>query len=158
MTKQIQLTQGQVALVDDEDFEWLNQWKWFAVWEPNLETFYAARQIRISPTKQTHVKMSRFIMNTPPWLVVDHVNHNTLDNQKRNLRNVTTSQNGMNRRPNKNNTTGFRGVTKTRYNRFKAEVKLNGKKLYFGTYDTAEEAAKAYEKASDELYGEFKYK
>ena len=80
--KEIILTQGQVALVDDEDFEYLNQWKWCAI--KSRKTYYTTRTIYI-PCKMT-VIMHRIIMNTPLDMTVDHIDHNGLNNQKYNLR------------------------------------------------------------------------
>lgn len=95
--KEIQLTQGQVALVDDEDYEYLNQWKWQARLDTKSGSYYAIRTEGTKPFHKT-VYLAREIMNTPKNLECDHVNHNTLDNRKNNLRNVTHSQNSKNRR------------------------------------------------------------
>jgi len=91
--KEIPLSQGLVALVDDEDFERVNQFKWCASKESRGTKFYAIRWQRING-KQTKIRMHRFILGLPPGkeckhyqsgLVVDHVNGNSLDNRKRNL-------------------------------------------------------------------------
>lgn len=97
--KTIELTLGQVALVDDEDFEYLNSMKWRASWHNNTKSFYAARADR-STGKYKTVYMHRLIMQTPSGLECDHVFHNTLDNRKSQLRNVTRSENQRNKKMN----------------------------------------------------------
>jgi len=95
--KEIELTQGQVAIVDDEDFEYLSQWKWRASWHENNKSFYAARADR-STGKYKTIYMHRLIMQTESGLECDHIFHNTLDNRKSVLRNVTRSENQRNNR------------------------------------------------------------
>jgi len=107
MTKYIELTQGQVAIVDDDDFERLSMYKWCARWEQNTKSYYAATN-----TKGVFIYMARFIMDTPKGLICDHINHDTLDNRKENLRNVTTSVNQQNRRNKSKNSTNVEGVHK----------------------------------------------
>lgn len=99
--KEIKLTQGKVALVDDEDFEYLNQWKWCAV--KNRYTFYAVRSVyfpkqkRHKYTPKKTVWMHREILKTPPDLQVDHKDHDGLNNQRYNIWSCTQSQNGRNK-------------------------------------------------------------
>jgi hypothetical protein len=95
--KEIQLTQGQVALVDDEDYEYLSQWKWYARWNKSTQSYYAVRTVGTKPNQVT-VRMHRFIMNTLIGMDCDHKDHDTLNNQKHNLRNATKSQNSVNRK------------------------------------------------------------
>ena len=88
----ISLTQGKVVIVDDEDFEWLNQWKWL------YNGGYAIRSV--GPYKnRKHIRMHRLIMDTPDHLEVDHINWDKLDNRRSNLRNVTRSENQRNLSP-----------------------------------------------------------
>jgi hypothetical protein len=93
--KQILLTQGQFALVDDEDFEQINKFKWYAQETTNRIGFYAAHTIRISKTSFKKIRMHRIIMNARPDQEIDHINHDTLDNQKNNLRFVSHSPIGI---------------------------------------------------------------
>ena len=155
MTKEIQLTQGKVALVDDEDFEYLSQWKWCAVWCEGTKSFRAYTNIKVDGKYRTFV-MHRLVMKTPDNMLCDHINHNTLDNRKSELRNVTHSQNCMNHRPYKRNSTGVTGVTFMK-GRYAARIRKD-KKLYFlGYFDTKEKASQVYQKKAEELFGEYKY-
>lgn len=95
--KEIKLTQGKVVLVDDEDYEYLNQFKWYAL--KNHRTYYAQRVIQNNYIKRT-LKMHRVIMDTPCGLEVDHIDGDGLNNQKCNLRNCTFAENRKNRKPN----------------------------------------------------------
>jgi len=143
MTKEIQLTKGQVALVDDEDYEKLSTTKWRAV-----SYGYA-----ISIDGEKGLLMHRVIMNAKKGEIVDHKNHNTSDNRKENLRIVTHAQNMMNRKRNSNCTLP-KGVEKV-LNRYRACISKDGKKIHLGTYSSISEAAKVYNKKAVELFGEF---
>src|SRR5690348_17197510 len=94
--KEIPLTQGKVALVDDEDFDFLNQWKWHAVkWKNG---FYARRNLKIDGVMK-NIMMHRVIMEMEkyPDLLIDHENGDTLDNQRKNLRKTDYKGNSANR-------------------------------------------------------------
>ncbi len=93
--KLIPLTQGKFAQVDDEDYDYLNQWKWYTT--KNHKTFYAARHIRING-KQKLIYMHRVIMNIIKGYKTDHIDHNGLNNQKYNLRICTCQENNRNRK------------------------------------------------------------
>lgn len=151
--KEIELTQGKVALVDDKDYEYLSQWKWRAMKKQN--TWYAVRTT-YNPTRV--ILMHREIMNAPNDKQVDHINRNGCDNRRKNLRLCTNQQNGANRGAQKNNTSGYKGVywhkTKSKWN---AKIKVSGKKIHLGYYQSVKDAAKAYDKAADEFFGEFAY-
>lgn len=155
MTKEIELTQGQFAIVDDEDFGWLSQWKWRAHWDKNAKTYYACRNHTVDG-KYIHLSMARLIMDTPNGLLTDHINHNTLDNRKENLRNVTISQNSINRKPSNRNKIGFRGVSRNG-DKYRARITLNKTCIDLGNYNNPEEASVAYENASQKLHGKFRY-
>ena len=101
--KEIKLTQGKVALVDDRDYEALNCFKWY-VTNPIKTRSYAVRSQQISPNVREKLRMHRVILQTPHGLLTDHINGNGLDNRRENLRIVTSSQNSMNRRLSKGNT------------------------------------------------------
>jgi len=143
--KEIQLTQGKVALVDDEDFEYLSQWKWYAY--KSNSTFYVEREY-IGKA----IKMHRLLMNTPNGMLVDHIDHNGLNNQKSNLRNCTHGQNMQNRRP--YGKSKYKGVIFSQ-NRFRAQITLGKRNLYLGRYKSEIEAAKAYDEVAKKHYGEF---
>lgn len=149
--KEIKLTQGLVALVDDEDFEYLNQWKWHAHREVN--NIYAFR----TPKYNEVIRMHRVVLNvTDKNIEVDHRDRNGLNNQKYNLRKATHAQNGANRRPSKNSTSKYLGVYWSRErNRWCASISKNYKTYLIGRFITEEEAALAYNKKAIELHGEF---
>jgi len=152
--KEIQLTKGYVALVDDEDFEALSKHKWRAV----VENSGYVRAIRNSPRengKQKTIYMHRFVLNTPADMHVDHIDGNPLNNCKSNLRLCTNAENQRNKGKQKKNTTGFCGVVRRHSKGFQAQLKLNRKTLSFGTYPTPEEAARAYDAAALKYHGEF---
>ena len=152
----IPLTQGQFALVDDEDFKRFNNFKWCAKWEKNTKSYHARRGVQMENKKVKTLALHREILGvTDPRLKVDHKNHDTLDNRRDNLRVCTTSQNAMNRKGARSNSfTRLRGVTKNR-RRFMARISLNGKDLYLGTFSTATEASAADAAANRRYFGEF---
>jgi hypothetical protein len=151
--KEIKLTQGKVALVDDDDFEYLNQWKWCAC--KFTHTWYALRVKKINGISNK-IYMHGLIMNKNIKVKVDHFNHDGLDNQKKNLRICTHKQNCYNSRPKK----GFKykGVSFLKdTNKWASYIKFNYKKISLGRYHTEIEAAKAYNEKAKELFGEFAY-
>lgn len=149
MSKLIQLTQGKVAIVDDEDFENLNKFRWYFCKR------YAVRDVRVDGKKET-IYMHRLVTNAPDHLEVDHINSDGIDNRKENLRLCTHAENSRNRGIAKNNTSKYKGVWfSKRYNRFFAETRLNGKKVYVGSFKTAEEASEAYKTKVLEIHGDF---
>ena len=149
--KLIQLTQGQFAMVDDEDFEELNQFKWYA--NSSNKYFRAIRNIRING-KYTTVKLHRVIMSAQKGDIIDHIDGDTLNNQRSNLRFCTNSQNQHNSKIRSNNKSGFKGVHLSRKG-FRAEIRLNGKVIYLGRRSTAEEAHELYKEASEKYHGDF---
>jgi hypothetical protein len=110
--RKIVLTQGQVAIVDASDFDWLNQWKWCAHWAPNTKSYYATRTAYKGRRNKRTVWMHRVILgldsNSP--CKGDHANRNTLDNRKENLRIADTFQNAQNATIRSDNTSGQKGV------------------------------------------------
>ena len=152
--KQIELTQGKVALVDDEDFERLNQFKWFAARYRHY--WYAKRSIRVKG-KVVAIHMHREIMNAPEGMSVDHRNGDGLFNCKENLRLCTHQQNMHNRQhPSKNNQLGVKGVYwNKREKKFKTQIRINRKLLHLGYFNVLGDADSAYRIAEEKYFGEF---
>ena len=152
--KEIKLNKGKVSLVDDADYDYLNQFKWKA---NNFNgKFYAVRTFMISKGNQSIVLMHRDIMKPNKGFVIDHVDGDTLNNLKDNLRICTHGENLRNQKINKNNKSGFKGVyfCKQR-NKFRAEIKKDRQKYFLGLFIDPKDAASAYNKAAIKFHGEF---
>jgi HNH endonuclease len=144
----IPLSQGQSALVDDEDFEWLSKYKW-GFYGPKNYAQNGARN-----RKPQTILMHRLILDAPKGLVVDHIDGNGLNNQRSNLRLATRRQNAHNRPKQANNQSGFKGISK-HHRRWKATIRANGKCIYLGLFKTAELAGAVYDQAALKFHGEF---
>jgi hypothetical protein len=156
MAKEIQLTQGKVALVDDEDYDYLMQWKW-CVCNKRFK-FYAVRNIPIFNNKQTIISMHRLIMKPDKDMLIDHLDGNTFNNQKKNLRICTHSENMRNSKIPINNTSGYKGVSlikNTITEKWMATIRFNNKKNYLGSFNDPVDAARAYNAAALKYHGEF---
>jgi hypothetical protein len=123
---------------------------------------YAMRDVTIQG-KTLWVRLHRLVLGLEdiecrvrtPGTLVDHINHDTLDNRRSNLRPCSHSENMRNRRVNKTNRCGYKGVTITRHGNYLARISDGDRRLCLGTYKTAEEAARVYNEAAIRLYGEF---
>lgn len=153
--KEIQLTQGKVTLVDDQDFDFLNQWKWFAHRDRN--TFYAERAVCPNGRKyQKTLLMHRVILGVPANLQTDHVDGNGLNNSRANLRICTNQENQRNRIAQPNTTSRFKGVAFHKSTgKWQSFIVVNKKSHYLGLFDSEVEAAHAYNEAAQQLFGEF---
>ena len=150
--KEIPLTQGKVALVDDEDYEWVSQFKWCTNKIGN--TFYALRNAnRIEDVRRKTILMHRIVMKDilKENFVVDHIDHNGLNNQKSNLRVVTHRENMMNRRDKNLHSSIYSGVSWYKNNKkYGSHMHLNKKKKFLGLFEDEIQAAIVYLQA---VYG-----
>jgi len=146
----ITLTQGQVTVVDKDVYDRdLKNYTWHAHWRGNA--FYAARK-----EYGNTISMHRQILQVPDGLDGDHIDMNTLNNRKTNLRVSTRSQNVANSNKRSNNTSGFKGVKWNATSRaWGAHLGLNNARLFLGYFNTPAEAAQAYNSAAKEHFGEF---
>jgi hypothetical protein len=156
MVKQIPLTQGKFALVDDEDFEYLNQWKWYY-----NKKGYANRGVLKKEKddifgNKGNISMHRALVKCSLKSHIDHINRNGLDNRRSNLRVCTVSQNHINRPMTKRNSSGYKGVGRVHNGtKWRADIRKDQKQYYLGSFDTKEEAAKAYNEMAIEMFGDF---
>lgn len=153
--KLISLGNDSYAKVDDEDFEYLNKFIW------HNANGYAIRNAYLGGgrayAKRRNIIMSRLITNAPIGMEVDHKNHDTLDNQKSNLRVCTQSQNRRNAKVKKNSTTGLKGVSPYTRGGYRARIIVDGKRKELGVFKTPELAHAAYNQAALKHFGEFAY-
>lgn len=152
--KEIALNRGYTTTVDNQDFDWLNQWRWHA-WESRGK-LYVCR----SDSRGNRFRMHREIMRPPEGLVVDHIDGNPLNNQRANMRICTQGENVRNRSKVRTRPTSsqYKGVWLSKQALIKpwrAYIRLNGKPTYIGTYELEADAARAYDEAAWEQWGEF---
>ncbi|WP_212958645.1 HNH endonuclease [Paenibacillus albilobatus] len=152
MSKEIFLSQGKIAVVDDEDFDKLIKFKWHyakgyarhSCWVPGLNT-------------STSIWMHHVVLGICPdrKKVIDHINGNPLDNRKINLRIVTHQQNIFNKSPHRKSTSKYKGVYwyKAR-SKWCSKIMLDGRYRHIGYFESEREAALAYNKAAKELFGD----
>lgn len=149
--KLIPLTQGLFAQVDDEDFDYLNQNKWYA--HKNGHTHYATRATSRTLGKQKTISMHCEILNTKG---IDHIDNNGLNNQKNNLRKATNTQNQANKKKISKATSQYKGVYWNKNaKKWKVQVECCKKQYHIGYFTDEIEAARAYDAKAKELFGEF---
>lgn len=154
--KKIPLTQGQVALVDDDDYTWLSLHRWFARWSPKSQTFYAARNIPKRGGGQTSITMHRQILELKPGQEADHKDGDGLNNTRENIRPCVKAQNQWNRGPQKTNTSGYKGVCfYPLRGKWLARISVFQRRFCLGYHRTKVAAARAYDAAARRLHGEF---
>lgn len=153
--KEIPLTRDLIALVDDEDYEELSGFDWYAD-----DLGYANRVLPFDPESGWYPRMPmhRQIAGIcrSDKRQVDHIDRNPLNNQRSNLRICTVGQNALNRSILITNTSGFKGVSwHKKYKKWLAQIQIRNKKTVIGFYDSPEIAHVAYCVAAMELHGEF---
>lgn len=138
---------AEVALVDDEDYARLSAYSWYLDVSKSGNTYPRTR------VGNKNIRMHRLLMGTP---LVDHEDGNGLNNQKHNLRPSNKSLNAVNQRlrTHEGKTAKYKGVYLYSEGKWRAQTKIQGKKLYLGTFATPEEAARAYDEKVVELFGE----
>ena len=150
--KRIPLTQNKFALVDDEDFEELSKYSWYAIWSETTRGFYAYNK---------QGSMTRFIMDCSSNMQIDHKNHDTLDNQKSNLRVCTVQENQYNSKSRKNSSSKYKGVYWFKRDKvWVARIKTIDIfdrlcTIYLGRSKNEKEAAQIYDKAARREHREF---
>jgi hypothetical protein len=138
--------------IDIEDCSKVESYRWYL-----NQNGYAIAHMTMGPKQYKKVFLHHVIIGeVPEGIHVDHINGNKLDNRKENLRLATPTQNQGNSKIPKNNKTGYKGVFQVRSGKFVAQIKINYKSTHLGTFDTAEQAAEAYNKAASDYFGEFK--
>ena len=166
--KEIQLTQNKIALVDDEDHYRMNKYKWYALQDNNndfraIRSIYLGKDILTGRYISEIFHMAREIVNCPDNMLVDHRDHNTLNNQKENLRTCTVNQNQHNSKPHANCTSKYKGVSwRKDRNHWRVYICLRNifdqaHHKYLGSFHIEKEAALAYDKAASKEFGEFAY-
>jgi hypothetical protein len=151
--KIIPLTQGKVVIVDDEDFEKVNNYRWRTL---NGRSGYAC--YAISGQTPNHILMHRLIMGATVDQQIDHKNGNGLDNRKANLRPCNHIQNQCNRGIPNNNTSGFKGVSWDRdADKWRAYITVNKKRISLGKFTSVIEASKAYDKSALTHFSQFAF-
>lgn len=146
LSKQGKLKGKFFAIVDNADFEWVNSYRWS----------YHAQGYATGRVKKEHILMHRFIVKTPTNLETDHINGNKLDNRRSNLRTATHAENNMYKKKQKNNTSGYKGVSWHKTLKYwTGYIRHNQKRILLGYFKTKEDAARSYNKAAKELFGKF---
>lgn len=157
--RRLPLTQGKFALVDDCDYEYLSQWKWYFHKRQSWKTGYASRNKITANSRQT-IRMHREVAKLHGFLAkrIDHRDRNGLNNQSLNLRPATPGQNRVNSTLQSNNTSGYRGVCwSERHHKWAATIRVNRKDIRLGYCANKRKAARLYNEAAKKHFGEFAY-
>ena len=149
--RKIPLTKGKFAFVDPADYRSIKKFKWSVIEKSHI--FYAVRYHR-----KNEIRMHRQITNAPPHFVVDHIDHNGLNNTRKNLRLCTRAQNSLNQKIRKGCSSKYKGVYwHKRDKKFYARISHKGKSYHLGCFNNEILAACSYDKKAKELFGEFAF-
>lgn len=132
--KRIFLTKGAETIVNDEDFEYLNQFRW----QLDSDGYAVRHNLAHEGKRGSKKRMHRVILSTPKGLLVDHVNGDRLDNRRENLRNCTFVDNARNAKRHASNASGFKGVYwNKREKKWKGHIRTNNKSIHLGYFKSA---------------------
>jgi hypothetical protein len=148
--KQVRLSKGKFAKVDDADFERVSQYKW---------SFHDMGYAFTNPgprEDKTYILMHRFVNKTPHGMSTDHINGDKLDNRRGNLRDATHAENKWNKPAQANNTSGYKGVSQNKSGTWDMQIRAIGKRVS-RRFSTKEAAALAYNDWARKLHGQFAY-
>jgi len=143
--------QDKYLLIDNEKYDLVKKYSWY------LSSYGYAIAHHLGKGKNyKKIYAHLLIINCPKGMEIDHINHNKLDNRRRNLRICTRSQNQMNKIKLKNNISGFTGVIWDKQNKkFRAQIQVNKKHFHLGLFETKEQAAEIYNQKAKYLFGQF---
>lgn len=149
--RKIKLNNNHYVFIDNEDYSLVSGYRWHLI-HPKRKCSYAGTLIG-----KKVILMHRLILNAKKGQLVDHVNHNGLDNRRKNIRLCNPKQNCMNRsKRGKDNGTIYKGIYKG-YKCWRACIRIHGKTIHLGSHQTPEKAALAYNSKAKKLFGKFAY-
>ena len=153
--REIPLSKGKTAFVSEQDYERLSGYRWFS--HLRSGNWYAHRNGPTLEGKRAFVMMHHDVIGKPvTGIVTDHINGNSLDNRRSNLRHASYSENARNRKTRRTSTTGLKGVSPKKDNgKWTASIYVSGKRKHLGVFSTPQEAHVAYCEAASKFYGEF---
>jgi len=156
--KEILLTRGKIAIVDDEDFTSLSRYKWRAHKDRKRNIWYAVRSVYfpVQPSRSWENDTIRMHCQILQWFEgIDHINHDGLDNRRSNLRIATATQNAQNSRKRKGTSSKYKGVYwDKQMSSYRARITVEGKHEHLGLFKDEEAAARAYDAAATIYFGE----
>lgn len=153
----ISLGRDLYTIVNESDYVWLMQWKWGVRWSERARAFYVGRT-EIVAKKTVRIIMSRAICDAPSDRDVDHANHNTFDNTRKNLRICTTSENVCNSRRRVTNRSGHKGVDfMPSHGKWRARITIQGETIHLGMFGSRDEAIAEYTAAAIRLHRNFAF-